>query len=169
MLSEVNNAFEELATMPNKISQEINNKSLMLERFVVQIYNRSSDIINVNDARRQLFTKKQHFKNTSILCPTPIRWPRHIEILDQCLIPTIGLIEGMLDAYYQASGSVGIRNWSGISICLGHLIGVGQRNRLDGSFFGPPSLNHRLRVMNESGAAVRNWALQVYESCTQMQ
>ena len=41
--------------MPREVSEP---SMLLLERFVVLVYNRTSDIVEVNEARKQLFTQK---------------------------------------------------------------------------------------------------------------
>lgn len=52
---EVNSAFEEICTMPNELSEA---SILLIERFVVLMYDRVSEDLTVNEARKQLFTKK---------------------------------------------------------------------------------------------------------------
>lgn len=53
--AEVNDAFDNLSCMPSNASEESNS---MLDRFVVLMYDRTSDIMAVNDTRKQLFTQK---------------------------------------------------------------------------------------------------------------
>ena len=51
----VTDAFEELLRMPSDVSEE---SMSLLKRFVVLMYDRASDIREVNDARKQLFAQK---------------------------------------------------------------------------------------------------------------
>ena len=51
----VTDAFEELLRMPSDVSEE---SMSLLERFVVLMYDRASDIREVNDTRKQLFAHK---------------------------------------------------------------------------------------------------------------
>ena len=55
MFPEVTDASEELLHMPSDVSEE--SKSL-LERFVVLMYDRASDIMEMNDASKKLFAHK---------------------------------------------------------------------------------------------------------------
>ena len=52
---EVNDVFNELICMPSEISE---GSMLLLERFVVLMYDRTSESTEVNHARKQLFTQK---------------------------------------------------------------------------------------------------------------
>ena len=52
---EVTDAFEELLRMPGDVIEE---SMSLLERFIVLMYDRTSDIMEVNDARKQLFAHK---------------------------------------------------------------------------------------------------------------
>ena len=52
---EVNDAFSELLCMPSEVSER---SMLLLERFVVLMYDRTSESMEVNDARKQLFAQK---------------------------------------------------------------------------------------------------------------
>ena len=52
---EVTDAFIELESMPSEVSEE---SMSLLERFVVLMYDRTSDIMEVNEARKQLFAHK---------------------------------------------------------------------------------------------------------------
>ena len=47
-----------------------------LERFVVLLYDRSSSLLSVNEARRWLFTKKR--KTVETIPPPPNAWVQHI-------------------------------------------------------------------------------------------
>lgn len=71
---EVTVAFEELLHMPADISAEA---MALLERFVVLMYDRTSDSLQVNDARKQLFTQKsQTLEN---IPPTQAALKQHIK------------------------------------------------------------------------------------------
>ena len=48
-------AFEKLLRMPSDVSKE---SMSLLERFIVLMYDRASNIIEVNDAKNQLFVEK---------------------------------------------------------------------------------------------------------------
>ena len=52
---EVNDAFLELLCMPSEVSEE---SRLLLEQFVLLMYDRTSENTEVNEARKQLFTQK---------------------------------------------------------------------------------------------------------------
>ncbi len=52
---EVTDACIELLGMSNELSEE---SMPLLERFIVLMYNRTSEVTEVNEARKQLFTKK---------------------------------------------------------------------------------------------------------------
>ena len=52
MFSGVTDAFEELLRLPSDVSEE---SMSLLERFVVLMYDRASNIREMNDARKQLF------------------------------------------------------------------------------------------------------------------
>ncbi|XP_034062878.1 uncharacterized protein LOC117540355 [Gymnodraco acuticeps] len=52
---EVTGAFNELLCMPSEVSE---GSMLLLERFVVLMYDQTSESMEVNDARKQLFTQK---------------------------------------------------------------------------------------------------------------
>ena len=54
-LPEVTDGFSELQGMPPEISEE---SMSLLERFVVLMYDRTSNIMEVNKARKQLFAHK---------------------------------------------------------------------------------------------------------------
>ena len=54
-LSIYTHAFEELLSMPSDVSEE---SMSLLEHFVVLMYDRTSDTMEVNDARKQLFAHK---------------------------------------------------------------------------------------------------------------
>lgn len=69
---EVTAAFEELQAPQGNIS--ISSMSL-LERFVVLLYSRTSEILKVNDARRQLFTQKA--RSLENLPPTQAALEQH--------------------------------------------------------------------------------------------
>ena len=55
MFPEVTDAFEELLRMPSDVTED---SMSLLERFVVLMYDRTSDIMEVNDARNRLFAHK---------------------------------------------------------------------------------------------------------------
>ena len=55
MFPGVTDAFEELLRMPSDVSEE---SMSLLERFVVLMCDRTSDIMEVNDAGKQLFAHK---------------------------------------------------------------------------------------------------------------
>ena len=60
---EVTDAFIELECMPSEVSEE---SMALLERFVVLMYDRTSDIMEVNEARKQLFAHKAERLRTSL-------------------------------------------------------------------------------------------------------
>jgi len=64
---EVTEAFEELLHMPAEISEET---MALLERFVVLMYDRTSDSLQVNDARKQLFTQRSRSRTLENIPPT---------------------------------------------------------------------------------------------------
>ena len=71
--SEVNGAFKELHRMPSESSNE---SMELLERFVVLMYDRTSEATEVNYARRQLFTHKS--RTLENIPPTQAALKQHI-------------------------------------------------------------------------------------------
>ena len=67
-------AFEELLRMPSDVSEE---SMSLLERFVVLMYDRTSDIMEVNDARKQLLAHKS--KALDNIPPTQSALHQHIK------------------------------------------------------------------------------------------
>jgi len=72
--SDVTEAFEELLQMPSEISET---SMSLLERFVVLIYSRTSDIMGVNEARKQLFTQKS--RSLENIPPTLAALKQHVK------------------------------------------------------------------------------------------
>ncbi len=70
---EVTDAFIELLGMSNELSEE---SMLLLEQFVVLMYNRTSEVTEVNEARKQLFTKKSRILEN--IPPTKAALVQHI-------------------------------------------------------------------------------------------
>jgi hypothetical protein len=71
---DVIDAFSELLCMPNEISEK---SLLLLERYVVLMYDRTSESTNVNDARKQLFTQKS--RTLENIPPTQAALKQHIK------------------------------------------------------------------------------------------
>ena len=71
---EVTDAFEELLCMSSDVSEE---SMSLLERFVVLMYDRTSDIMEVNDARKQLFAHKS--RSLDYIPPTQAAPQQHIK------------------------------------------------------------------------------------------
>ena len=60
------------------MEDDINQSTMsLLERFVVLIYNRTSDLVSVNDARRWLFTQKSRLLEN--IPPTQAALKQHIK------------------------------------------------------------------------------------------
>ena len=72
--SEVIDAFIELECMPSEASEESISR---LERFVVLMYVRISDIMEINEARKQLFTHKGSLLGN--ISPTQAALKQHIK------------------------------------------------------------------------------------------
>ncbi len=70
---EVTSAFNELLGMPTEVSEE----SFLLERFVVLMYDRTSESMEVNDARKQLFSQKS--RTLDNIPPTEAALKQHIK------------------------------------------------------------------------------------------
>ena len=71
---EVNDAFTELIRMQSEVSR----KSIKhLERFVVLMYDQTSECMEVNDARKRLFTQKS--RNLENIPPTQAALKQHIK------------------------------------------------------------------------------------------
>ena len=71
---EVNDAFTELLSMQSEVSR----KSMKhLERFVVLMYDQTSECMEVNDARKRLFTQKS--RNLENIPPTQAALKQHIK------------------------------------------------------------------------------------------
>jgi hypothetical protein len=71
---EVNVAFNELLRMPREVSEE---SMLLLERFVVLLYDRTSECTEVNDARKHLFAHKS--RSLENIPPTQAALRQHIK------------------------------------------------------------------------------------------
>ena len=85
----VTDAFEELLRMPSDVSEE---SMSLLERFVVLMYDRASDIREVNDARKQLFAHKPRALDN--IPPTQAALQQHIKrasLQANCLNQTLVL------------------------------------------------------------------------------
>ena len=81
-------AFNELLCMTSEVSE---GSMLLLERFVVQMYDRTSESTEVNDARKHLFTQK--FGSVANIPPTQAALKQHIKRTcypGQLLEPGIG-------------------------------------------------------------------------------
>ena len=85
MFPGVTDAFEELLRMPSDVSEE---SMSLLKRFVVLIYDRASDIREVNDARKQLFAHKSRALDN--IPPTQAALQQHIKRAGQLLEPNSG-------------------------------------------------------------------------------
>ena len=86
---EIWEAFEELLRMPSDVSEE---SMSLLERFVVLMYDLASDIKEVNDARKQLFTHKSMALDN--IPPTQAALQQHIKrasLQANCLNQTLVL------------------------------------------------------------------------------
>ena len=89
MFPGVTDAFEELLRMPSDVSEE---SMSLLERFVVLMYDLASDIKEVNDARKQLFTHKSMALDN--IPPTQAALQQHIKrasLQANCLNQTLVL------------------------------------------------------------------------------
>jgi len=71
---DVNKAFENLLLMEDDISQS---SMSLLERFVVLLYDRTSDLVKVNDARKWLFTQRS--RSLENIPPTQAALRQHIK------------------------------------------------------------------------------------------
>ena len=71
---EVTAAFSELLSMPSEVSNE---SMLLLEQFVVLMYDRTSECLKVNDSRKQLFTQKS--RTLQNIPPTQAALQQHIK------------------------------------------------------------------------------------------
>ena len=80
---EVTDAFKELLRMPSDVSEE---SMSHLERFVVLMYNRTSNIMEVNDARKQLFA----YKSTALYNIPPMQAVLWQHIKRACLQANTG-------------------------------------------------------------------------------
>ena len=67
-------AFNDLLGMPNEVSQE---SMFLLERFVVLMCDRTSESVEVNDARKQLFSQKSRIQDD--IPPTQAALKQHIK------------------------------------------------------------------------------------------
>ena len=74
VLREVTEAFEDLLLMQQDMSEAT---MALLEWFVLLLYDRTSDIMNVNDARKQLFTQKS--RSLENLPPSQQALKQHIK------------------------------------------------------------------------------------------
>ena len=71
---EVTEAFESLLLMEEEISETVMS---VLERYVVLLYDRTSDLVQVNDARKQLFAQKS--RSLENIPPTYAALREHIK------------------------------------------------------------------------------------------
>ena len=71
---EVSEAFEELMHMPDPISDRTLE---VIERFVLLMYSRTSDLSRVNDARKQLFGQKS--RSLENIPPTQAALEQHLK------------------------------------------------------------------------------------------
>ena len=71
---EVTEALEDLVLMQQDMSEAT---MALLERFVMLLYDRTSDIMNLNDARKQLFTQKS--RSLENLPPSQEALKQHIK------------------------------------------------------------------------------------------
>jgi len=62
--------------MPAEISEET---MALLKRFVVLMYDRTSDSLQVNDARKQLFTQRSRSRTSENISPTQAALKQHIK------------------------------------------------------------------------------------------
>ena len=72
--NDVTSAFLSLSTGPLLIKDE---DATVLERFTILLYDRTSNIVNIDEARRELFTKKGRAMDT--LPPTKAALVQHIQ------------------------------------------------------------------------------------------
>ena len=72
--SEVNSAFSELRCMPSEVSE---GSVLLLERFVMLLYDQTSESMVMNDARKQPFSQKSSTLNNTP--PTKAAFKQHIK------------------------------------------------------------------------------------------
>ena len=71
---DVTHAFEELLQMPDQVSD---NSMALIERFVVLMYSKTSEIDEVNEARKQFFTLKS--RSLENIPPTQTALVQHIK------------------------------------------------------------------------------------------
>ena len=71
---EVTEAFVELVSVPNELTEQ---SMLLIERFVVLMYDRTSETMEVNEARKQLFTQKS--RTLENIPPTKAALEQHIK------------------------------------------------------------------------------------------
>ena len=90
---DVNKAFEDLLLMRDNISQS---SMSLLEQFVVLLYDRTSDLVKVNDARKWLFTQRS--RSMENIPPTQAALTQHIKRasyqaycwnMAMCLVPEL--------------------------------------------------------------------------------
>ena len=84
---EVTDASEELLHMPSDVSEE--SKSL-LERFVVLMYDRASDIMEMNDASKQLFARKSRALDNIPMQAALQQHIKHASLQANCWNPNSG-------------------------------------------------------------------------------
>ena len=70
----VTDALQELLAMPSEVSEE---SRLLLERFVVLMYDRTSECVEVNEARKHLFSQKS--RTLENIPPTQAALKEHIK------------------------------------------------------------------------------------------
>ena len=122
---EVTEAFEELMHMADPISDRTLE---VIERFVVLMYSRTSDLSRVNDARKQLFAQKSG--SLENIPPTQAALEQHLK-----------------RARYQCH-CWNIHVFPPIHSCPILLTGDGRRSQPSGSRSGPLSQRHQSRARN---------------------
>ena len=124
--AEHHGAFKQLMCVPSEITNESMGQP---ERFVVLMYDRTTEATEVNYARRQLFTQKsQTLEN---IPPTQTALKQHTK-----------------RTCYQYRPTAGSKHWFWIQRYQSHLTGAGHMKRLDHSRFGLRSLKHRHLALN---------------------
>ncbi len=107
----------------------------VLERFVILMYDCTSDITGINEARKQLFTRKS----------------RSLENLP----PTLAALEQHVRRVCYQSNCWKTRLWFLTQTFQAQQIGDGRKLKLDGKHCGPPFQKHHSHVQNWFGMAAR--------------
>ena len=124
---EVTDALQELLAMPSEVSE--GSRSL-IERFVLLMYDRTSECMEVNYARKHLFSQKSR---------TLENIPSTQAALKVCLSTSSRL------AFRPTCGT---SHWSWIRRYQSHLTGAGQKNPLGVSHSGQLSLKQQNLAMS---------------------